>query len=702
MFARTRTFIKSRGQPPQERERTIPERLADQSELIDKLRATINALETDIRRLRDDLGSSDVREKERGEAIATLRHDLEPLRTLPQALSEKDAQISSIQTSLTPLHRRAGEQEREIAALAKLLADVRRTIAPFEQRITELDARLAEGRALTSQHANALAELEPLRSLPETVAEQEAGIEGLHTSLLQLEHHSAEHDDTLRRLDHEQSAHSQALSEQATALATLRGEVQPLRALPAQLAKEHESVERLGTQLPALADRVDGQEGELRRLHGQIDALAARGDGVDHTLAGLSAQVEPLRVLPTLVDQLREALPRLEQRVSAQGQDVVELHAGLDAARAVQEHHSADLASLAAELDPLRPLPSQLFELREMMPPLEQRMSEQEIQLQRLEYETTQTSAEQAQGMQGHADEISTLKSELEPLRGLPEQVGQCWELADRLRGTTTTLERRISEQDRESKRLQEELSAQKTGADEHAQAIAAVTGELEALRPLPDKLAEQASAIDGLHETLAPLDHRIMQQEQLAQEHAETGKAHEATIQGQAEALAARASDVDMLRAELSLVRQVQDQISSDLQDEQSLAHHQAQTIEEQEAQIHELVSSGTELIAQVKQQEEQMSALREALSAAEMKLNSQAEFSSTLQKKLSALEARFAPPTPPAPRDSSAESDGQPRPTERPRTPRRQPTQPLPWYMQRYSTTGSTSNSSNGTPRM
>ncbi|KZV96895.1 hypothetical protein EXIGLDRAFT_704647 [Exidia glandulosa HHB12029] len=306
---------------------------------------------------------------------------------------------------------------------------------------------------------------------------------------------------------------------------------------------------------------------------------------------------------------------------------------------------------------------------------------------------------------------VDELSAQLAGETASPQKMSEQNALIDQLRSTINPLEQRIAEQEAKIARLESQLDAAmvfEERAREQEQIIAALTPELELLRV---KSSEQQRLIEQLREELAEL-----------QEMKEVVKARDAVIEDlrrqivedetEHEALIAKHEKaVTELHDELTPLRtRVEEQVGkiTELSAEAENAKTYEMRVAEQEARIRDmqaLLEADKVLQSKVNEQDMLVNELRAALSSHETDLSYEREHATLLQKELGGMEKEVTSLREKASsmenelqqararmkemeRSASPTGPGSPR-----MTPTRRPTQPLPWYMQRYSSTGSSS---------
>ncbi len=272
-------------------------------------------------------------------------------------------------------------------------------------------------------------------------------------------------------------------------LESLRGELELLKAgletvkagLEEQSAVNEEQwreINRLSAELQSLASSIDSLRSELRSVREALAVLTARID-----------------TLSLRLDRLQERTVNLENEVNRLSRDLASLSARVDTVEASLAEALQRIASLEEGLDQVK---QDLLETQENVTLLNGQIAELNVNLQRLEAETSSSLNELSEGLRQVKESLSLLdKNVNDRLREIDGQLSIVTQTLEELRRSIDELQGQAATIQESLEKVNEKLAA----AEE------AIVSHEDRIDGLESELAEARKAVEELRKTVEELE---------------------------------------------------------------------------------------------------------------------------------------------------------------------------------------------------
>ena len=489
--------------------------------------------------------------------IVELASDLGDLRSAVNALTDRpagessdatqlEARIAALEERLTQQRESDDARGQAAASALEQLRDrvdtqAHESAAVLEQRLAEIEARLAERSEAARAEGSAQLDgrLDGIEAKLTELSEAEQALDGsLATALQEIQEKLREEAQRLAKVvsEHADAGFDRRLAELEERIAAAGDEDPRLAELVAEVAQ-------LGSELDALRNRGQEQDGPLGEIHAKLEALEKRVAAPaedDPRVADLSADVahlgnelDALRNSARPDEGLGARVAELELRVSTNNEEDPRL-----------AQLAAEMEELTRQLDALpnrgQELEGPLAEIHGKLEAPEERVAgpdEDDPRLVNLSATVAQLGNELGARVAELEQRVSTSTEEDQSLAQLAAEVEDLARQLDALRDT-----------ERPDDELRARVDALQAQIGEAAETgLAQVKSELDHVRHELDALRKQSTGDKAL-ERLAELERTVSSADE--SDRIEALQAELADVRGSIEALSSRAGDSDELHA--------------------------------------------------------------------------------------------------------------------------------------------------------
>ncbi|GMV99650.1 MAG: hypothetical protein AMXMBFR84_07890 [Candidatus Hydrogenedentota bacterium] len=565
--------------------------------LDDDTRAACEVLERHTRRLREDL-----------EAISPAGMAADEVESLRALLVKQDTVAKTIKV--------------KVVAAASAQADK----AELEKKLTDLQSQLQQAHRKAEQaHASHEDLKEELDSLRKKESAKAAALESARAQMDSLQ-------ETLVQREAAIAVAAREKAEQDELVASLRGQLTELRSQADQMTQ---SEKQLAHEVELLRAQETSKSTDLERARGELDALRKNLESSEQAIAEATRRSQESEAL---IESLRGELDTLRTEADTASTAQSALSAELHRLRANEKEKTSALEDARNELESLR---TTLVDREKAIASAEARNAENERALTslRTEVEGLRQQADHASASEKQlADELDELRSkETLKSRTLEQARAELKQMHKELEKREKALwdaSRDNSESEDSLKKLEHELEALRKRAEHAAQSEQDLSSEVEQLRQRENA---KSTALEDARAELQNLKSALSDREDAVASAAKQSKEHEAKVaqlQGELELIRGRADQAahseHALAVELEQLRENGQAMAGQLHAAQAEVERLRQALGQREQAMADAAQTSSEsegVISSLKSELELIKRRSEAASASELALAEELE---------------------------------------------------------------------------